>query len=172
MASRIVARILLGLKKEGNLHNTYEALHFLAYGMCAPLPEWRDDYDTFSEALLSNPSTKEFFSFEWYTRLMQTFHINMISVSPEVSVFDTPTAQHDSIGLFFLLSFANHSCVPNSKLVFVDNHHARLVSNQQIRNGEEIFISYINNELPTEKRLRHLEQHYGFVCNCAKCNNK
>jgi hypothetical protein len=112
------------------------------------------------------------FSFEWYTRLMQTFHINNIGISPEFAPDPTPTAQHDPVGLFQLLSFVNHSCAPNARLLFLENHHGSLVAQQDIHKGDEITIAYVNPELPYKVRSYHLEQIYGFKCTCEKCSEE
>lgn len=73
--------------------------------------------------------------------------------------------------LYSQVSCANHSCVPNAVVRFDrGNTDLRLVTLRAIAAGEEITISYIdeNDSADLEERRAALRD-YGFVCDCAKC---
>ena len=40
---------------------------------------------------------------------------------------------------------------------------------RDIDRGEELFISYIDADMPFEQRQQRLQFAYGFVCKCARC---
>ena len=68
----------------------------------------------------------------------------------------------------------NHSCKPNCNFYFVNNEIV-VRSNQAIRAGGEIKISYGPNVMNTKskkKRKRQLAESYGFNCLCEQCNGK
>jgi len=43
---------------------------------------------------------------------------------------------------------------------------------KEIRKGDELCISYIQNDLPFEERQSELKQNYGFDCFCTKCTDE
>ena len=75
--------------------------------------------------------------------------------------------QADDVGVFFNLSHANHSCLPNSHQAFnsflgCETLHAT----QDIEKGEEITISYCQDAAIDPKWIYNV---YGFSCCCALC---
>ncbi len=76
------------------------------------------------------------------------------------------------VGLFPILSRSfNHSCDPNAEFF---NVHLRLRVRliRDVRNGEEITISYLNNEENKKKRQHRremLKKQYNFECACVRC---
>ncbi|XP_029117181.1 histone-lysine N-methyltransferase ATXR2 isoform X1 [Elaeis guineensis] len=72
---------------------------------------------------------------------------------------------------FPLQSCMNHSCCPNAKAFKRDEDrdgHAVIVALRPISIGEEITISYIDEDLPYDERQVQLAD-YGFRCRCARC---
>ncbi|XP_057246912.1 histone-lysine N-methyltransferase ATXR2 isoform X2 [Beta vulgaris subsp. vulgaris] len=72
---------------------------------------------------------------------------------------------------FPLQSCMNHSCCPNAKAFKRENDRdgqATIVAITPIRIGEQVTISYIDEELPYEERQKLLAD-YGFRCKCSKC---
>ncbi|KAI4322559.1 hypothetical protein L6164_022240 [Bauhinia variegata] len=72
---------------------------------------------------------------------------------------------------FPLQSCMNHSCSPNAKAFKRDEDRdgqATIIALRSICKGEEITISYIDEELPYEERQASLAD-YGFRCRCPKC---
>ena len=67
----------------------------------------------------------------------------------------------------------NHSCVPNVRVNYAYEAPeiglvAQVTALRPIKDGEELFISYIDENLPLEKRRNALRD-YGFACTCEKC---
>ncbi|KAI0673183.1 SET domain-containing protein [Trametes maxima] len=76
-------------------------------------------------------------------------------------------------GLYVLHSHLNHSCTPNVSVRHLDQRTAlsriTVLSRRDIAPGEELFITYVNPELPLEQRRRQLME-WGFgKCVCERC---
>ncbi|KAF8391480.1 hypothetical protein HHK36_023785 [Tetracentron sinense] len=72
---------------------------------------------------------------------------------------------------FPLQSCMNHSCCPNAKAFKREEDRdgqATIIALRPISKGEEVTISYIDEELPFEERQALLAD-YGFRCKCSKC---
>ncbi len=68
-----------------------------------------------------------------------------------------------------LQSCVNHSCNPNAAATCDQgNHTVAIVAQRDIRAGEEVTLSYIDESLPYKQRQAELRD-YGFVCRCDKC---
>lgn len=78
---------------------------------------------------------------------------------------DTP------IGICFdpVMALANHSCRANAAVVF-NGRTASLRAMTDIKQGEEIFVSYIGVTQPTINRRKELRERYFFTCQCQKCS--
>ncbi|KAK8966740.1 Histone-lysine N-methyltransferase ASHR1 [Platanthera guangdongensis] len=70
-------------------------------------------------------------------------------------------------GLYPVISIINHSCSPNSVLVF-EGRIAVVRAMQPIHKGDEILISYIEIAATTETRQEYLKQYF-FTCSCLRC---
>lgn len=68
--------------------------------------------------------------------------------------------------IFFPRSYFNHSCFPNAVLSR-KNHGVQTKRN--IKNGDQLFFSYIDSNLPLKEREMILSGQYGFECKCGKC---
>ncbi|KAI0633060.1 SET domain-containing protein [Trametes polyzona] len=76
-------------------------------------------------------------------------------------------------GLYVLHSHLNHSCTPNVSVRHLDKRTAlsriTVLALRDIAPGEELFITYVNPELPLEQRRRQLME-WGFgKCTCDRC---
>jgi SET domain-containing protein len=71
-------------------------------------------------------------------------------------------------GFFALQSCANHSCRPNAAPLLQPDGSMQLVALRQLEAGEEVTISYIDEEEPLALRQAHLAD-YGFACTCSLC---
>lgn len=47
-----------------------------------------------------------------------------------------------------------------------------MVACREIRKGEELFISYIDESMPFQQRQEKLKAMYLFDCTCPKCQRK
>lgn len=82
------------------------------------------------------------------------------------------TQTFDPIGIAFdpLASLINHSCDPNSVMIF-NGRSLSVRALKEISKGEEITISYIDNTSPTHKRQGELAERYFFECGCLRCTS-
>ncbi|KAH8910479.1 SET domain-containing protein [Coniochaeta sp. PMI_546] len=89
----------------------------------------------------------------------------------QTNAFDRRDEDVGAAGVFLDvdLAMANHSCVPNAHVVFV-GRSAVLRAEREIREGEEVEISYIDNTLSKEERQKALEL-YHFRCQCRRCRD-
>lgn len=80
------------------------------------------------------------------------------------------SATFDSLGLTFdpTIALLNHSCNPNCAIVF-DGNVASIRSIRDIRSGEQLTISYIDNTFKRATRRRQLRDQYFFECHCIGC---
>lgn len=73
-------------------------------------------------------------------------------------------------GLFVFANSMNHSCAPNVIVVSCFNSFLiRVIAINEIKKGDELCFSYIDEEAPFEQRQRQLEKLYLFECRCEKC---
>ncbi|XP_047167625.1 histone-lysine N-methyltransferase ASHR1 [Vigna umbellata] len=72
-------------------------------------------------------------------------------------------------GLYPVISIINHSCLPNSVLVF-EGRSALVRAVQHIPAGTEVVISYIETAGSTITRQRALKEQYLFTCTCPRCS--
>ncbi|KAM6581598.1 hypothetical protein CsatA_005372 [Cannabis sativa] len=71
-------------------------------------------------------------------------------------------------GLFPVISIINHSCLPNSALVF-EGKLAVVRAVQHIPKDSEVLISYIETAGSTLTRQKALKEQYLFACKCVRC---
>ncbi|EGC38772.1 hypothetical protein DICPUDRAFT_75630 [Dictyostelium purpureum] len=75
----------------------------------------------------------------------------------------------DGYGIFGLQAMVNHSCEPNINVAFSNSdNRAHIMALRRIEAGEELYHSYIDEELPYDIRQEDLVT-YGFKCECRKC---
>ncbi|KAL8482070.1 hypothetical protein ACS0TY_028277 [Phlomoides rotata] len=71
-------------------------------------------------------------------------------------------------GLYPVISIINHSCLPNSVLVF-EGRQAVVRAMQNIQKGTEVLISYVDIAGSTLTRQKALKEQYYFSCVCSRC---
>lgn len=80
---------------------------------------------------------------------------------------------NEGVGLFSLQSACNHSCVPNAEPTYLyNNSRLSLVAVKDIKQGEEVCISYLDEcdrGRSRHSRQKLLKENYLFVCECEKC---
>ncbi|CAH1173460.1 unnamed protein product [Phaedon cochleariae] len=80
---------------------------------------------------------------------------------------------NEGVALYALQSACNHSCSPNAEPRFEhNNHRLSLVATRDIEEGEEIFISYLDECIlgrSRHSRRKELVSNYLFECHCSKC---
>jgi len=76
----------------------------------------------------------------------------------------------EGTGLFSIANSMNHSCFPNVVSSSSNNNHSvSLFALRSIKKNEELFISYIDENLPRSIRQKNLKELYHFECHCVKC---
>ncbi len=74
---------------------------------------------------------------------------------------------------YALQSCLNHSCAPNAhafKRKDVDTDgSAVILAKQDIADGDEVVLSYIDESVPYHERQAALKD-YGFTCACTRCS--
>jgi SET and MYND domain-containing protein len=74
------------------------------------------------------------------------------------------------LGIAFdpIICSANHSCEPNTVVVF-NQPRILLRAIRPIKKGDEIFMKYVDVTNPFSVRQAELKESYFFSCKCAKC---
>uniref|UniRef100_A0A061RAT9 Set domain containing protein with a cysteine cluster at the c-terminus n=1 Tax=Tetraselmis sp. GSL018 TaxID=582737 RepID=A0A061RAT9_9CHLO len=72
--------------------------------------------------------------------------------------------------VFVAASFFNHSCSPNC-IAHTGIDEVEVRANRDIRAGEELNISYIDEDLPRSERQRLLSRFF-FTCRCSRCEEE
>eukprot|EP01121_Diplochlamys_sp_Union-15-3_P016522 TRINITY_DN5635_c0_g1_i1.p1 TRINITY_DN5635_c0_g1~~TRINITY_DN5635_c0_g1_i1.p1 ORF type:complete len:219 (+),score=19.22 TRINITY_DN5635_c0_g1_i1:510-1166(+) len=76
-------------------------------------------------------------------------------------------------GMFSLGNSMNHSCIPNVISASCGNDcRITMVASRSIKKGEELFLSYIDEDASFQERNKILKQMYYFDCSCLKCISK
>lgn len=88
----------------------------------------------------------------------------------KTNAFHATTPDGLAMGLLLhpLVAMANHSCDPNAELR-CEGREISLVALADIEEGEQIVISYVDENLRLEERSRMLEEGYFFRCVCKWC---
>ncbi|GER53243.1 histone-lysine N-methyltransferase ATXR2 [Striga asiatica] len=128
---------------------------------CVALPE---DVD-------SSSPVEDYFLFIDDLPLSQKKEAEKITKSFLDALGDDYSISCEGTAFFPLQSCMNHSCIPNAKAFKREEDkdgQATVIAQRPIRKGEEITISYIDEDLPYKERQESLAD-YGFTCKCPKC---
>ena len=74
-----------------------------------------------------------------------------------------------SRGIWYYPSFFNHSCIPNC-YEFGFGDILIIIAVNDIEKNKELYLNYLMNDLPYEKRQIILKERYDFICDCELCN--
>ncbi|BFZ60753.1 hypothetical protein YB2330_001805 [Saitoella coloradoensis] len=84
--------------------------------------------------------------------------------------------EEEQCGLFLLASFMNHSCLPTASVLLPLASSSppilTLVCTKPIKTGEEVTISYHDQEFIQTEDRRMLLRRRGFVCECVMCSGQ
>lgn len=105
---------------------------------------------------------------ETISRILQCIKYNVFTLR------DDSGKQSIGFGLYWTLSRVNHSCSPNALQTFRLGISGTLPSVQltisrEVEAGNEILISYIDEDQPKSARQALLQKSYNFQCNCSRC---
>ncbi len=76
--------------------------------------------------------------------------------------------QVENWGLWWLPSFINHSCMPNSSQILVGKA-LFVFASRELQAGEEITRAYFDIFQPHQQRKDLSTKGWGFVCHCPRC---
>lgn len=96
-------------------------------------------------------------------------------MSPYLQYLKTVSSMDSSkgSGLYWLTSCVSHSCQPNSKLMFHNiNSTLTLVALNNVEEGDEISLCFINPQAPFDERRIWLKIQYQITCQCVRCTNE
>ncbi|XP_029851001.2 SET and MYND domain-containing protein 5 [Ixodes scapularis] len=83
---------------------------------------------------------------------------------------------NEGCGLYPLQSLCAHSCCPNAEARFLHNDHTlSLVALRDIRPGEEVTVSYIDEcslSRSRHSRIKMLRESHLFTCTCPRCEEE
>ncbi|KAF1984111.1 hypothetical protein K402DRAFT_317385, partial [Aulographum hederae CBS 113979] len=78
----------------------------------------------------------------------------------------------EQAGISPLFTLFNHSCEPNVKWTDNDSAVLLLTTARDVKEGEELFISYDGNKGTLEERNEHLQHWLPGPCRCTKCERQ
>ena len=73
--------------------------------------------------------------------------------------------------IYHLYSFINHNCEPNIRYEIDSKLCLRVFARKPIQPGEELLTTYVNPLHGVKLRRRALKVNWGFLCQCARCEN-
>ncbi|MCO5612246.1 hypothetical protein L7F22_066510 [Adiantum nelumboides] len=122
-----------------------------------------------------------FISGEWYCGVLARLSLNSFRI--ELLAEDTrsllmaavASVSGDAISgsaVYILPSMYNHDCDPNVDITWPTNSTAHLTARRDIKEGEELRITYIDASMVHRARQQLLRQAYHFVCNCGRCKDE
>jgi len=104
----------------------------------------------------------------WVLRLHCIIMCNAFSIRLPSDGYEYNKISGSALALYEILSLFNHSCAPNAQMKQV-LPKSPVITTTPIKKGEQLFISYIDTNLPRHERQDKLLATYGFACQCEKC---
>ena len=94
-----------------------------------------------------------------------------------LAIIETNSIEKEFIGkkvkmIHPLASLLNHECSPNVVLSYSgipQGHNLQIRATKDIKKGQELTVSYIDQLLPTSIRQKILKEEKLFDCHCSKC---
>ncbi|XVE75780.1 hypothetical protein DITRI_Ditri12bG0120100 [Diplodiscus trichospermus] len=133
--------------------------------------------NAFAKANMGDEHTS-FLTKQWYTAVLARIHINAFRIELAGGVYEdllslaaASVEAETAVGnaIYMLPSFYNHDCDPNTHIIWIGNHDAKLKALCDIDEGEELRICYIDASMSFDARQSLLSQGFGFKCNCRRC---
>lgn len=130
------------------------------------------------------------YDIQWFCWVMARLHLNCFRVDTvqPVDMRSDPAAllkaaaaamaggtqgAPSGTAVYALGSMFNHSCEPNTDVVFPrNNHQVSFVAATDISKHTELTISYIDTTLDRASRQHALAFAYGFECKCVRCKEE
>ena len=140
---------------------------------------WRDAHELLLTALKPHPSYSQLAKYLG----MEQFNLHIGRPSLEVSDSGMYNTNNIQGALYPLQTHLNHSCVPNAKTVMSSrgrlaeingmlserDTNAVLVRENDIAEGDEITVAYVDTVWQPAVRRETLKRDYSFACRCKAC---
>ena len=150
--ANVSQKVRLRLSDSMNIGGTFDQTSG-AMGPKNPEGFWEEAHKLFCDLFPDlEKITGDHFSEDTFLKEIGKFNINQISNQ-----------------LYFVSSFLNHNCEPNTYYEIGPKLELKLYARKPIEEGEELFIAYVNPLHDTRLRRRELRVNYGFQCNCKRC---
>ncbi|XP_072112811.1 histone-lysine N-methyltransferase SMYD1b isoform X2 [Mobula birostris] len=162
---RLASRILWRMRREGDV---------VSEDRLTSIENLQDHLDDLSEEEKKQLTLDvEVFQKYWDSREQQVgtqsiSHIFGVINCNGFTISDQRGLQAVGVGLFPNLCLVNHNCWPNCT-VMLNNGKIELRAIQQIKDGEEMTVSYVDFLNLSADRRKMLKQHYYFDCTCEHC---
>ena len=82
---------------------------------------------------------------------------------------ERPKGRKAGCALSALVGWHNHDCAPSAAATVMDDGRLAVCALRDVREGEEVCLSYVDVTQPRERRREVLGKHYGFECRCERC---
>ena len=99
---------------------------------------------------------------------LKAYHRKLRSMGYSVAKLNTSSCGQ---GIYAVGCLFNHSCKPNLQVMYAESDDETLyvTALRDIEEGEELCISYIDENMHYYERHQQLFEHYLFTCTCEKC---
>lgn len=123
-------------------------------------------YDTLREAVQSLPGGG--------AKILTDFERSLAEEFPDANVKERLSESAQGQSIYAVGCLFNHSCDPNLQVTYTSamDETMTIVALRDIRAGEELCISYIEEKEPFAERQQQLYEHYLFECCCSKCSEE
>lgn len=116
--------------------------------------------------LVQLPAVKNYFVTESHQRFLMHLVVKHTIVQKN-GFCNTHNKTPETAFMFTASALFNHSCYPNLLNQHFNDHVC--ITCRPIKKGEQLFISYLDRNLPTSQRKSYLEVDFEFDCKCEKC---
>lgn len=105
-----------------------------------------------------------------FWKLLGHFNGDPVEDRMNTNAFDVTVDKTQLYAVMPEIAMINHDCRPNANYFWDEETLSHYVhATQTIYPGEEITITYINNERKREPRMKNLKTNWGFDCTCSSC---
>ncbi|KAJ1947228.1 hypothetical protein FBU59_001900 [Linderina macrospora] len=133
--------------------------------------KWKTSYELMKKALCPPPAACGLKAFD---KIPPKIKEEMFSYQGWLDLLGKYCLNDQNGGFYMLQSCFNHSCTPNCQVSHPNSgkYRAHIEVLKPIKEGEEMFITYVNPREGVESRRKDLREWYMFDCNCARCQKE
>ena len=176
----LAARLALSVVQNAEHPAALDALCFARGAVESPPPEWLADHALLARAFAQAGIAADFFTHRWYVGVLARLHLNAFRVdilrtdATDISSLARFVAEGNGTAVYSPLpSLMNHDCDPSVDAAWMHGDaRLSLSTRRALAAGHELRITYLDASEPVTKRRRDLQFAYGFVCECATCQDE